>query len=254
MVQEGGGGTGRAGRCPLPRLTRSPQCASGQIPQRHPLSPTLRSTPHARTASVRGEPVCSPKWLSPSGSYGIPFFSARFLRFLFSLDFLALYCQNSNPNSASCTFPPLMKALTIRQPQAWLVLNGCKHSANRTALTEFRGPPVTQAASRPHLNFSDDAIDGWAKYGVQIPAKVNHGGLAGFVGLVAQMQSLCRNENPLTALGVNYVKLQEMSMWRNGPRRTRVGLVFACLLKLWCFGNCRNKDTELCGISDRTVQ
>ena len=43
-----------------------------------------------------------------------------------------------------------MKALSVRQPYAWLIVAGHKPIENRTWRTRYRGPLVIHAASRPH--------------------------------------------------------------------------------------------------------
>ena len=42
-----------------------------------------------------------------------------------------------------------MKALSIRQPWAWLIVNGYKNIENRTWFTKYRGPVLIHAAKTP---------------------------------------------------------------------------------------------------------
>jgi hypothetical protein len=50
-----------------------------------------------------------------------------------------------------------MKALSIRQPWAWLILNAGKDVENRSWYTEFRGPVLLHASKGMTLNEYEDA-------------------------------------------------------------------------------------------------
>lgn len=45
-----------------------------------------------------------------------------------------------------------MKALSIRQPWAWLIVNGLKSLENRTWATNFRGAFLVHASHQPDMN------------------------------------------------------------------------------------------------------
>ncbi|MEC5321592.1 ASCH domain-containing protein, partial [Brenneria populi subsp. brevivirga] len=45
-----------------------------------------------------------------------------------------------------------MKALSIRQPWAWLIVNGYKGTENRSWKTHYRGPVLIHASSRKPTN------------------------------------------------------------------------------------------------------
>lgn len=73
-------------------------------------------------------------------------------------------------------------ALSIRQPYAWLVVQGIKPVENRDWATTYRGPLLIQAGQRPH----DHAIDEIERrYRVSIDrAALKFGGIIGRVTLV----------------------------------------------------------------------
>lgn len=65
-----------------------------------------------------------------------------------------------------------MKALSIRQPYAWLIVNGFKDIENRDWPTKFRGRVLIHAgATYPKREYADDAEDYAAAYGIKYPAR-----------------------------------------------------------------------------------
>lgn len=52
-----------------------------------------------------------------------------------------------------------MKALSIRQPWAWLIVNGHKHIENRTWPTRFRGPVLIHASKGMSGREYEDAME-----------------------------------------------------------------------------------------------
>src|SRR5262245_8471910 len=76
-----------------------------------------------------------------------------------------------------------MKALTIRQPYAWLIVAGHKDVENRSWSTKYRGPLLIHAGVQPHSNPLNDIEE---RYGVRIPSSVlQFGGVIGCVDLIA---------------------------------------------------------------------
>lgn len=75
-------------------------------------------------------------------------------------------------------------ALSIRQPWAWLVVNGFKDIENRSRRTNHRGPLLIHAG----LSTSDynSATAEWLrqKYGVVIPTELEFGAILGLVEVV----------------------------------------------------------------------
>lgn len=75
-----------------------------------------------------------------------------------------------------------MKALSIRQPWAWLILAGPKDVENRTWRTRYRGPLAIHAARRLDEVYVPRFADLLAEIG--LPEDYPRGGLVGMVELV----------------------------------------------------------------------
>lgn len=75
----------------------------------------------------------------------------------------------------------MQKALSVRQPYAWLIVAGHKAIENRTWNTHYRGPLLIHAAKKPHEH---DAADILKRYGVRVPADLTTGAVIGVVELV----------------------------------------------------------------------
>jgi hypothetical protein len=75
------------------------------------------------------------------------------------------------------------KALTVRQPWAWLIVNGYKPVEYRTWQTHHRGELYIIASQR--LDAGEIAVaTAWAKnHGVTLPEEVDCGGIVGKVTL-----------------------------------------------------------------------
>ena len=72
-----------------------------------------------------------------------------------------------------------LRALSVRQPWAWLIVNGYKDVENRTRLTRHRGPLLIHAGmSREDMIDSDDIE---IHYHVRIPDDLDFGGVIGVV-------------------------------------------------------------------------
>jgi len=79
-----------------------------------------------------------------------------------------------------------MKALSIRQPWAWLILHGGKDIENRTWITRFRGPFYVHAAKGMTRQEYDTASDFAESRGIPIPDyhDIDRGGIVGTAYLV----------------------------------------------------------------------
>ena len=82
-----------------------------------------------------------------------------------------------------------MKALSIRQPWAWLVANGYKDIENRSWATGFRGPVLIHASAGMTRQEYDDVvefIDG-DMLGVKLPLRdaLERGGIIGVATITA---------------------------------------------------------------------
>jgi hypothetical protein len=72
------------------------------------------------------------------------------------------------------------KALSVRQPWAWAIIEGGKDVENRAWLTNYTGPLLI------HAGLQDD-LDGWHfldEMGIRLPVDPPTGGLIGIVDLV----------------------------------------------------------------------
>ena len=77
-----------------------------------------------------------------------------------------------------------MKALSIRNPWAWLVKHGHKDIENRTWRTAYRGPLLIHASLKPAQAAQE--IREWARseMGILIPKQLEAGGIVGVVDVV----------------------------------------------------------------------
>jgi ASCH domain len=77
-----------------------------------------------------------------------------------------------------------MKVIVVRQPWAWLIVNGYKDIENRTWKTRYRGPLLIQAsANLPPRWELDDGRAFARKRGVRVPEQLERGGIIGVVQL-----------------------------------------------------------------------
>ncbi|WP_186425058.1 ASCH domain-containing protein [Cupriavidus metallidurans] len=93
-----------------------------------------------------------------------------------------------------------MKALSIRQPWAWLIVNGHKDIENRTWPTHFRGRVLIHAGvNYPKGDYADDARVYSRHYGIEYPAR--EAMIGGIVGVATITDCVMQSE----------------SQWFNGP-------------------------------------
>jgi hypothetical protein len=77
-----------------------------------------------------------------------------------------------------------MKVIVIRQPWAWLIVNGFKDIENRTWATRYRGTLLIQAsASLPSTRDLEDMRLFARKRGVDLPEEFETGGIVGMAQL-----------------------------------------------------------------------
>ena len=74
-----------------------------------------------------------------------------------------------------------MRALSIRQPWAWLVVNGYKNIENRTWSTGFRGRIYVHAGQRTVADDYPEQREYLARAGIVIPVVVARGAIVGEV-------------------------------------------------------------------------
>jgi hypothetical protein len=76
-----------------------------------------------------------------------------------------------------------LRALSLRQPWAWLVVNGYKDIENRSWRTNHRGPLLIHASSNL-TEFSETAAMVETKYHIRVPENVEAGSIVGVVDVV----------------------------------------------------------------------
>ena len=93
----------------------------------------------------------------------------------------------SKPKSRLARWTPAfatLPTLSVRQPWAWLIVNGFKEIENRPRRMNYRGPLLI------HAGLSRDAYTeeniAWIKrrFGVQVPMELDTGGIVGIVEVV----------------------------------------------------------------------
>ncbi len=100
-----------------------------------------------------------------------------------------------------------MKALSVMQPWAWLIVNGYKDIENRSWRTDYRGPVLIHAGKKMDEDYEDAQEWGWPD--IDRPCDFDLGGIVGqaeIVGCVTSSQSrwfngpygfVLRNAKPL---------------------------------------------------------
>jgi hypothetical protein len=77
-----------------------------------------------------------------------------------------------------------MKVIVIRQPWAWLIVNGFKDIENRSWATRYRGPLLIQASARRPPKLEMEEFRAYVrKRGVKLPEYFELGGIVGMVRL-----------------------------------------------------------------------
>jgi hypothetical protein len=77
-----------------------------------------------------------------------------------------------------------LRALSLRQPWAWLVVNGHKDIENRSWRTNHRGPLLIHASRNRSLTTSKNLSAIEKKYRVRLPRDFDLGGIVGIVDVV----------------------------------------------------------------------
>jgi hypothetical protein len=81
-----------------------------------------------------------------------------------------------------------LRALSVRQPWAWLIVNGYKDVENRSRSTHHRGPILIHASKNTSLLDVAAQERIRRRYGVELPNSYELGGIIGVVDLAD-----CRN-------------------------------------------------------------
>jgi ASCH domain len=74
-----------------------------------------------------------------------------------------------------------LRALSVRQPWAWLIVNGYKDIENRTWQTRHRGPLLIHAGVSKSDLKEELLASIEQRYGVRLPRSFEHGGVIGLV-------------------------------------------------------------------------
>ena len=77
-----------------------------------------------------------------------------------------------------------LPALSIRQPWAWLILNGFKDIENRPRRTHYRGPLLIHAGLSLDSYTEENLEWLYKKFGVRIPKELDTGGIVGIVDVM----------------------------------------------------------------------
>ncbi len=74
-----------------------------------------------------------------------------------------------------------MRALSVRQPWAWLIVNGCKDIENRTWATRFRGRVHVHAGQRIMPEDFPEQRAYLRRLGIRVPPDLPRGAIVGEV-------------------------------------------------------------------------
>jgi hypothetical protein len=101
-----------------------------------------------------------------------------------------IYFQCTECNKIQHNFPAPLKALSIKQPWAWLIVNGYKDIENRNTLKNFRGDFLIHAG----LQFDKECMHK-LDFDLIIPddARYNYGGIIGHATIT---DSITKSDSP----------------------------------------------------------
>ncbi len=77
----------------------------------------------------------------------------------------------------------MLKIISVRQPWAWLIVQGLKNIENRTWATSYRGPLLIHASQKLDMDVAETR-DYFRGTGVKVPRSFETGGIVGYVELV----------------------------------------------------------------------
>ncbi|TKY81796.1 ASCH domain-containing protein [Pectobacterium polonicum] len=119
-----------------------------------------------------------------------------------------------------------MKALSIRQPWAWLIVNGYKDIENRTWNTKYRGPVLIHASSRKPTKAEVEEARKvlMFSHGVHVSVRMpdpEHYKLGGIVG-VATITGTCESSSSPWFFGPVGYQLRDSRPLKFRPLRGRL--------------------------------
>ncbi len=116
-----------------------------------------------------------------------------------------------------------MKALSIRQPYAWLVVNGYKDVENRTRPISYRGPILIHASLAPISRDEDEYIRACLRevgYEILPTREMERGGIVGSAEIIDCVEY---DESPWFVGPYGYI-LANQSILEFRPAKGRLGL------------------------------
>ena len=115
-----------------------------------------------------------------------------------------------------------IKALSIRQPWAWLIVNGIKDVENRSWNTQHRGPLLIHAAKTMTAADYASAQDLAESLGIEIPPR-NGFKLGGIIGKVNLVDCVREHNSPWFFGPFGFV-LENAEVMKFIPLRGQLGL------------------------------
>lgn len=99
-----------------------------------------------------------------------------------------------------------MKALSVRQPWAWLIVEGHKNIENRWWHTYHRGPLLIHASAK-HITRDEQIMFAALcdREGIAMPTELPYGGIVGYVDMYA-----CWDSVDMSTIGRRYAKWYEL--------------------------------------------
>jgi hypothetical protein len=79
-----------------------------------------------------------------------------------------------------------LPALSVRQPWAWLIVNGFKDVENRPRRTHYRGPSLIHAGLN-RAGYAENIEWVKRKHGIFVPLQLDAGGIVGVVDVIEPM-------------------------------------------------------------------
>jgi len=114
-----------------------------------------------------------------------------------------------------------MKALSIRQPWAWLIVNGFKDIENRKWQTQFRGRIYVQSGKRMVLDDFPEQRQYFHGEGIVIPENLTLGAIIGEVTITDCIE---QSDNPWFCGPYGFVLKNPLSYETPIPYRGQLGL------------------------------
>jgi hypothetical protein len=114
-----------------------------------------------------------------------------------------------------------MKALSIRQPWAWLIVNGFKDVENRTWPTKFRGRICVQAGQKVVSQDFPAQLAHLQSIGIDLPIDLPRGAI---VGEVTILDCITMSYSPWYCGPYGFLLSDPIAYERPLPYRGRLGL------------------------------